>query len=119
MRAVALLVHCAVLPAAEVRRGRVHGQLPEHHRRRLQDSDNSARREDGEAADRECRLEHACLDVHTSLTDVRLAAVGHCGPGEVRRSKRWLLHQRPVRHHHVRRHFQNHLQERSQLAPYV
>ena len=34
-----------------LRRGRVHGQLPEYNRRRLQDPDNRARGEDGEAAD--------------------------------------------------------------------
>lgn len=42
--------------------------------------------------------------------------VGYCGPGEVRRSKGWILHQRPVRYHHVRRDLPYHLQERPELA---
>ena len=45
--------------------------------------------------------------------------LGYRGSREVWRSKRWLLHQRPVRYHHVRRDLPNHIQERPQLASYV
>ena len=45
--------------------------------------------------------------------------VGHRWSGEVWWSPRWILHQRPVRYHHVRRYLAYHIQERPQLAPYV
>ena len=48
-----------------------------------------------------------------------IRCLGHRRPREVRWSPRWVLHQRPVRYHHVRRHIPNYLQERSQLAPYA
>lgn len=48
-----------------------------------------------------------------------IRCLGYSRTREVRWSPRWVLHQRPVWYHHVRRHIPHHLQERSQLAPYV
>lgn len=53
------------------------------------------------------------------LRNNSIRCLGYRRAREVRWSPRWILHQRPVRYHHVRRHFPNHLQECSQLAPYV
>lgn len=46
-----------------------------------------------------------------------LQCLGYRWTGKVRWSSWWILHPGPVRHYHVRRHLQNHLQERPQLAP--
>lgn len=48
-----------------------------------------------------------------------IRCLGYRRSREIRRSPRWVLHQRTVRYHHVRRHIPNYLQKRSQLAPYV
>jgi hypothetical protein len=59
------------------------------------------------------------LTAHAEPRPHPVRRLGHCRPGEVRWSPRWILHQRPVRYHHVRRHLAYHIQERPQLAPYV
>lgn len=48
-----------------------------------------------------------------------IRCLGYCRTREIRWSSRWILYQRPVWYHHVRRYIPNHLQERSQLASYV
>ena len=46
-----------------------------------------------------------------------LQRLGHRWSGEVRWATRWILHPRPMRDHHVRRHVSYHVQERAQLVP--
>jgi len=43
---------------------------------------------------------------------------GYSWPGKVRWSSRWILYQRPMWHHHVWCHIENHVQGCSQLAPW-
>ena len=60
-----------------------------------------------------------CANIKPELWQHPVRRMGYRRSGEVRWSPRWILHQRPVRCHHVRRDLAYHLQERPQLAPYV
>jgi hypothetical protein len=55
--------------------------------------------------------------LHHQSRQAAFLLLGHRRPGKVRRAAGRLLHPRPVRHHHVRRHLAVNVQERADVAP--